>query len=85
MTAALDADDQARIAAQIVLDVGLPAVERYLPEWRIDPPRPGVHVLACRCGRALDAADMHRAGTGLAGPNDPDCLTIRRITCAECA
>ena len=51
----------------------------------IEPPPPGVAVLACACGAVLDSADMHRAGTGLTSGDAPDCLTIRRITCRSCA
>lgn len=48
----------------------------------IDPPAPGVAVMACRCGAVLDLADMHRpprpGNTGAAPLIDP-------ITCEECA
>lgn len=80
MTAALDADDQARIAAQIVTDVGMPAVARYLPEWRAPHPGRGRAVLACRCGRVLDADQMHRPTR----PRRPgDAARIDPITCWE--
>lgn len=48
----------------------------------VDHPGLGVAVLACRCGKMLDSADMcrrrHPAQTGAAA-------AVERITCAGCA
>jgi hypothetical protein len=45
-----------------------------------DPPRPGRTVLACRCGKALDLADMRRLPRTLG-----DNVVVRPIVCAGCA
>lgn len=46
----------------------------------IAPPKPGVAVLACRCGKVLDLADMHREPR-LQGHSTP----VRPIVCVDCA
>lgn len=48
---------------------------------RVIPPAPGRVVLACRCGRALDLADMQRKKRR--PTQDP--MTIQPIVCSECA
>lgn len=46
----------------------------------IEPPPPGVAMLACACGAVLDSADMHRSrGQHPGGP------PIARITCCDCS
>lgn len=82
----LPVEQRARLAARLIDQVGMDAVTPHLPTHAVRAPRPGVAVLACHCGRVLDAADMHRSGTGGAAEgDDPDCLTVRRITCKECS
>lgn len=46
----------------------------------IDPPPPGRALIACACGRVLDARDMHRHR-----PRHPGGHPIARITCRSCS
>lgn len=48
----------------------------------ITPPAPGRTVLACRCGTALDAAQMRRRTHA---PQTGQSIRIDRITCTRCA
>lgn len=43
-------------------------------------PPPGRALLACHCGRVLDATDMHRQRS-----RHPGAPPIPRITCKDCA
>ena len=47
---------------------------------RVHPPPPGVAVLACACGRVLDAGEMVRLPTSRG-----DARYLRPIVCGECA
>lgn len=44
-------------------------------------PGPGVAVLACRCGAALDLTDMHHQDPAPGLTSGP---TVRRIVCKDC-
>lgn len=55
-------------------------VTEPLPVVRVIPPAPGRVVLACRCGRGLDLADMQRKKRR--PTQDP--MTIQPIVCPEC-
>jgi hypothetical protein len=80
------------LAAEIIDQVGAPAVARALHRADIQPadldphtaPHPGlgVAVLACRCGNAIDQADMRRAHPPRATAHAS--RAIRPITCPEC-
>lgn len=48
-------------------------------------PGAGVAVLACRCGSAIDAADMHRAVPPRPSARSRGCTVIRPIVCPRCA
>lgn len=77
-----DTDQRARLAARLTDELGEPAVNRWRDGITVLPPKPGTAVLACQCGRVLNATDMHRpprpANTGAAPLIDP-------IACKECA
>ncbi len=47
----------------------------------VNPPPPGVAVLACRCGVVLDLADLQRSGAGEHPNGDP---LLGQIVCAAC-
>lgn len=49
------------------------------PEHAVEPPAPGIAVLACRCGAVLDAADMRRRRG-----RHPGGQPIAAIVCKEC-
>lgn len=54
---------------------------------RVVAPPPGVAMLACRCGRVLDAAQMRRAHPPgrRAGRGVGHGAVVRRIVCQTCA
>lgn len=76
----LGEDQRARIAAMLIDQLGMPAITPHLPRNRVEPPLPGVAVLACRCGRVIDRRDMRRRS-----PRIGDTTPIPPIVCPECA
>ena len=49
------------------------------------PPQRGRRVLACRCGIALDLADMHRPSGNHASSSPRSGFRIEPIRCRDCA
>ena len=49
---------------------------------RVRPPKPGRAVLACRCGRVLDAAQLCRPAVRWEGTGG---VSIAPIVCGVCA
>jgi hypothetical protein len=78
----LDPENLAVLAARLTDQVGDDAVRAHREGIRIRPPAPGAAVLACRCGRILDGADMRRVRQPRAEGSMP---AIERIACAPCA
>jgi hypothetical protein len=78
-----ETDQLAKAAASLIERVGWDAVRAHMPgggRVEVQPPAPGVAVLACRCGRSLDAGDMRWA------PPAPDDVfrPIPAIVCGVC-
>ena len=65
------------VVGSCVADIRPAEVEHTI---RVNPPPPGVAVLACACGRVLDADEMHRLP-----PSTGDARWLRPIVCEECA
>jgi hypothetical protein len=78
----IDPESLAVLAAELTDQVGDDAVRAHRAGIRIRPPKPGTALLACRCGRVLDAAQMRRVRQPRTWGSAP---AVERIACTPCA
>lgn len=72
----------AKVAARLLDRVGEEAVRQYRSQVRYPVPKPGRALLACACGRMLDAPQMCRRKRT---SQDGGSAAVERIVCADCA
>jgi hypothetical protein len=78
LAAELEDGQLAAVVAYLIERIGFDAVRSHLTQTAVQPPPPGVAVMACACGQMLNLAEMRRMQlVNRAAVIDP-------IVCADC-